>query len=98
MVIPGVQSAAALANSIKAMMDTSGPYPAMEAIKQCLLAYQKTRDQQALLVAESANKMIEQGSITWDGGSVTVPSSFYHIEWLERSLTTHHNHLRAIEL
>ena len=179
-----IESAAALANSIKAMMDKSGPRPSLEAIKQCLSTYQRNRNERTLAIMEVANKLtrihaldglddvitakyvipnagdhlvdmqsdsivgavmldylppparslkgtlpfnpeqglgkkesilfraflalpflglvafaanrmvadgafpavgkiLQQGSITWDGGSVPVPSSFYHIKWLD---------------
>jgi hypothetical protein len=28
-------------------------------------------------------KMIEHDNFTWDGGSVPIPSFFYHIKWLD---------------
>ena len=52
-----IESAAALANSIKAMMDKSGPTPSMETIKQCLLTYQQKRDKRTLSIIEVANKL-----------------------------------------
>ena len=52
-----IESAAALANSIKAIIDSNGPRPSMEAVKQALLAYQGNRDQRTLSVIKAANKL-----------------------------------------
>ena len=52
-----IESAAALANSIKAMVNRSGPHPSFEVIMQCLPAYQRNRDQRTLSIVEVANKL-----------------------------------------
>jgi 2-polyprenyl-6-methoxyphenol hydroxylase-like FAD-dependent oxidoreductase len=67
-----VKSAAALANSIKAMMDKSGPNPSMEVIKQCLATYQRNRDQRILSIIEVANKLTRIQAMKGLGDKITA--------------------------
>ena len=52
-----IESAAALSNAIKAMLDESGPRPSYEAIKQALKGYQQSREERISAIMEVANKL-----------------------------------------
>jgi 2-polyprenyl-6-methoxyphenol hydroxylase-like FAD-dependent oxidoreductase len=67
-----IESAAALTNSIKAMMDKSGSYPSVEEIKQCLWRYLRNRDQRKLSIIKVANKLTRTHAMKGLDDRITV--------------------------